>query len=741
MAATDLERLVVQLSADITKYERSLARASGQTNKQFGAIEKRASAMNKNLGAGFNALGTSAVKAFALIGGANGLKNFTDSATKIDNALKVAGQSGSALEGTYNSLYTAAQKNAAPIESLVQLYSRVSLVQGELGVSSAQIVKLTDNVGKALRISGVSAEEASGGLLQLAQALGSNKIQAEEYNSLIDSMPGLLQAAASGIIQAGGSVSKLTQLVKSGKISNKAFFDGIQAGSSVLDDRLAGSVETIDQRFIKLKNSLTNAAREINKSSDAAKLFGEGIDDIKTSIDSLDFAQLIADVGAITAAFAEVQKAATSFFTYLGQQSGVAGFGEGLVNMLGGKDGKASFLGGLLTVSTTNTPEAKALQIDQERLDINQKISDLQTGPLANSAGVKRDIALYQARLNSLPAAAAGAVNQPAFPHTKTPQTVLPQIDITADKYKPLGDDKKGKKSRADEYAREVEQIQKRTASTIAETEAQAKLNPLIDDYGFAVAQASAKQDLLNAAKEAGKKVTPELTAEIDKLATQYANASVAAERLGQAQDLVRQRAEEMRDLQKDVTKGIVQGFIEGKSAAELFSDALSKIGDKLLDMAINGIFDPVSKGGAGFDIFSLFKANGGPVHAATGGRIRGPGTSKSDSIPAMLSDGEYVINAAATKKNAALLEAINSGRAIHLAGGGAAGRAPRIPTLSAANNNSMPAITYAPTYDARGADAAAVSRLEQAMARDRQEFAANVLTTMRKAKSTRNWK
>jgi len=34
-------------------------------------------------------------------------------------------------------------------------------------------------------------------------------------------------------------------------------------------------------------------------------------------------------------------------------------------------------------------------------------------------------------------------------------------------------------------------------------------------------------------------------------------------------------------------------------------------------------------------------------VRAARGGSVRGPGDGKSDSIPAMLSDGEHVIDAA----------------------------------------------------------------------------------------------
>ncbi|AOX09982.1 tail length tape measure protein [Pseudomonas putida JB] len=54
----------------------------------------------------------------------------------------------------------------------------------------------------------------------------------------------------------------------------------------------------------------------------------------------------------------------------------------------------------------------------------------------------------------------------------------------------------------------------------------------------------------------------------------------------------------------------------------------------------------------------------------ATGGYVSGAGTGTSDSIMARLSDGEFVVNAAATKRNRALLEAINSNERVSVAGG-----------------------------------------------------------------------
>lgn len=59
----------------------------------------------------------------------------------------------------------------------------------------------------------------------------------------------------------------------------------------------------------------------------------------------------------------------------------------------------------------------------------------------------------------------------------------------------------------------------------------------------------------------------------------------------------------------------------------------------------------------------------------ADGGHVSGPGTSRSDSIPAMLSDGEFVVNANATRKHRAALEAINAGKAPMLASGGIVSR------------------------------------------------------------------
>ncbi|MGR6730310.1 tape measure protein, partial [Aeromonas veronii] len=80
-------------------------------------------------------------------------------------------------------------------------------------VTQGQLINFTDKVALALRVAGTDSQTASGALLQLSQALGSGTVRAEEFNSVQEGALPILQAVAAGFKEAGGSVSKLRQLV------------------------------------------------------------------------------------------------------------------------------------------------------------------------------------------------------------------------------------------------------------------------------------------------------------------------------------------------------------------------------------------------------------------------------------------------------------------------------------------------------------------------------------------------
>jgi GH24 family phage-related lysozyme (muramidase) len=147
------------------------------------------------------------------------------------------------------------------------------------------------------------------------------------------------------------------------------------------------------------------------------------------------------------------------------------------------------------------------------------------------------------------------------------------------------------KRSPTEVFQGDVAEVQKRIDVMNAEYAAQARLNPLINDYGFAVEKAKIQQQLLSEAQKAGVTVTPELAASIEALAGNYAKASAATEGLKASQDQLQKSAEAFRDLGRDVVGGFISDLRSGKSATEALAGALDRVIDKLLDVSLDSLF------------------------------------------------------------------------------------------------------------------------------------------------------
>jgi len=274
MAATDLERLTVTLEASVKAFENQMKKANRTANAQLSKIEKRASRMEASLGSSLSGIGRSMLGVGAAIAGSQGARAIAAAAqqyTAMQNALKSTGLEGKALEGAFSGLFQIAQKNGTEMGPLVTLYGRMSTAQKELNASSAEMMQFTEAVSLALKVSGSSTQEASGALLQLSQAMGGGKIQAEEYNSLIDGARPLLQAVAVGMEEAGGSVSKLTALVKDGKVSSEAFFRAALAGMPTLEQQASRMAVTVDQSVNQVKNAFTVLVGKLDETVGASQ--------------------------------------------------------------------------------------------------------------------------------------------------------------------------------------------------------------------------------------------------------------------------------------------------------------------------------------------------------------------------------------------------------------------------------------------------------------------------------------
>ena len=123
----------------------------------------------------------------------------------------------------------------------------------------------------------------------------------------------------------------------------------------------------------------------------------------------------------------------------------------------------------------------------------------------------------------------------------------------------------------------------------------------------------SEAQRLQNEYTRDGTVLTPQLSAAIDEYARQAGEAAEEQRKLSESQ----RQVSELNGALADGVKGFISDLRQGKSAAEAFSNALGRIGDKLLDMAINSIFGAGgAQGGLLGQILGAFLPKPGAIFA-----------------------------------------------------------------------------------------------------------------------------
>jgi len=310
--ANDNSVLAVDLRANIKQFERSMQQAANQTEANLRKIEKRFEGANKKLDkdalktrAAFQGTAsgiddmTGSIKRWAVaLAGAFSVREVTrmaDTFTALQNRLKVAGLAGQELAQVQDHLFKSASMNGVEISALGDLYGRLALSTGELGVSQAELLQFVDGVTASLRVQGTSSQAASGALMQLSQALGAGTVRAEEMNSIMEATPIIAQAAARGM---GVSVGQLRQQVVAGEVSSKAFFAALMTGFPEVERQAKDATLTIGQSLTGLRNELLRYVGEQDKALSASDRMAGAIAALTQNID-----HIVPVVGGLTAAW------------------------------------------------------------------------------------------------------------------------------------------------------------------------------------------------------------------------------------------------------------------------------------------------------------------------------------------------------------------------------------------------------------------------------------------------------
>lgn len=290
MAAVTADKVVVELElkdgqylAKVRRNEEQFTKSQRNSARAAEDAERRIRASSDGISRAFKSVAAS------LAAGASvaAITKMADNYTNLQNRLKATGLEGQALIDVQDRLYEAANKNGIAVDAVAQLYQRATLAQKSLGASTDEIISLTNGVAAALRVQGVSAEQASGPLLQLGQALGAGTVRAEELNSLLEGTPILLQAAANGSAKYAGDMNALAAAVRKGEVSSQELFRAMLAGLPAIQAQAEQLPKTVGQAMQILNNQLGRYVGQADQGLSATQRLAAGIEGLANNLDKV----------------------------------------------------------------------------------------------------------------------------------------------------------------------------------------------------------------------------------------------------------------------------------------------------------------------------------------------------------------------------------------------------------------------------------------------------------------------
>lgn len=245
--------------------EAALKKVGAQARKTETQFQK----LQKSLG-GFRTL-------FGAIGVGIVVREFAqliDSATTIDNRLKLVTNTAGEVNAVFAELVSISNDTRTGLEANAQLFGRLALATKDLGLTFKEQLDLTRGLNQALIISGANAAEGSAGLIQLGQGLAAGALRGDELRSVLEQLPKVADVIAKGL---GITRGELRAFGTQGKITAKAVVDAFKKAADSLTEEFTKITPTIESAFIVLKNKALELTRSLNHAAGVGKFFAEGI--------------------------------------------------------------------------------------------------------------------------------------------------------------------------------------------------------------------------------------------------------------------------------------------------------------------------------------------------------------------------------------------------------------------------------------------------------------------------------
>jgi len=630
-----------------------------------------------------------------------GVKSATNDLAKFSNAARVAERAASGLSGSSNKFSSAEiSAMAAAMGGLEKISNAASKAMAAASLAAQRVGSLGASGVRALGQSAGAARQQVQNLsyqmqdiitmLLSGQApfmlLAQQLPQVTQNGGQLNGVFSAIKQTITGLISPLGLATTAFVLIGSAAVSYFSEWMSKGSESNKIAEEQARLIQTVADRWGDAIPALREYADQLKRAKDLADLKqGLGIINedtlegvrakiAETVVSLADMTSQLNAAGEESTIIKEIENSFTAFSKAADQGAVTLSEVERVQNALAA------------AINSTGLPAVASFAAFFEKMGNSALIASQKVNE-ATKAAMIAQIASYpsQGAYSNVERSADGPIQNPGFatPEFGPRPESRPLIELDGlPKVKGAG----GAKQKAYETA--TTSIAEQTRALQAQTAAQSTLNPLVSDYGYAVAKAKVETDLLLAAEKDKKAITPELTAQISAQAESYAQAVVEQNKLTEAT----KKATEAVNFVKNTTAGFINdlrdGLKNGESFWESFSNAALNVLDRITDKLLNDVMDAIfkvsnagsSSGGGGF-LSGLFGGLFGGTQwgGIKSGKITGglfadggyTGNASAKAVAGVVHGGEYVFSKKATDRiGLGNLEAMHRGAKGYAVGG-----------------------------------------------------------------------
>lgn len=231
-----------------------------------------------------NALRLTLSRAFAFLGGAFAVRQlvqFSDEFTNLQNRLGTVTSSTEELAQVTEALFQVANRTRSSFAATVEVFARAAAASRDLGVSNEQLLGVVETLNQTVTLSGATVQEATNALIQLSQGLGAGALRGDEFRSVNEQIPAVMQVIARSLGVARG---ELRLLAEQGRLTTDVIIRALVEAREEIAGRFARTVPTVSQALVVLRNNLVLFTGAAGTSTGASRLLAQSILQIAAAV-------------------------------------------------------------------------------------------------------------------------------------------------------------------------------------------------------------------------------------------------------------------------------------------------------------------------------------------------------------------------------------------------------------------------------------------------------------------------